>query len=246
MFLKSADEEKSLRVAGQINASIHRAIRTAIKPGITLMQLNELAEELLTRAGASSSFQTVAAFPGLICISLNDEIGHGVPDYRRLQLGDLVKVDIGVAMDGMHSDCARTHIVGGGSLEAKRLLGVTKLALERGIQAAQIHARTSDISYAVWETVHSAGFDLVRHAFGHGIGRHLHEDPQISSFGPAGMGPVLAPHMALAIEPVVVSGDRTIRKRADGWTEYTADGGLSAHFEDTILLHPGGPEILTR
>jgi methionine aminopeptidase type I len=246
MFLKTVDEEKALREAGRVNAVIHHAIRTAMKPGISTLQLNEIAEELLHRFGAASSFQSTTTFPGHICVSVNDEIGHGIPNQRRLQAGDLVKIDVGVAYDGMHSDCARTHIVGTGSPEAKRLLGVTKLALERGIRAAQIHARTSDISYAVWQTVQLAGFDVIRHAFGHGIGRHLHEDPQIASFGPPGLGPVLAPHMALAIEPVVVSRDRTVRKRTDGWTEYTADGGLSAHFEDTVLLLPSGPEIVTR
>lgn len=246
MFVKSADEVCALRVAGRINASIHRMLYAALRPGMTTEELDAIAAEELEGHGAVSSFQGVNAFPAHICVSVNDEIGHGLPGKRVIQNGDLVKIDIGVQFDGMHSDCARTYLIGNGSAEARRLLEATKTALNSGIAAAHVHARASNISNAVWRSVRMRGFDVVRGAFGHGIGHHLHEDPQLPNFGPPGLGPVLLPQMAFAIEPVVVTQRRAVRKGADGWTECTVDGSLAAHFEDTILLHPGGPEILTR
>lgn len=224
----------------------HEAVRNMLRPGVPTQELDGIAGDVMSRHGAVSSFRETTEFPKQICISVNDEVGHGIPGARTLCPGDLVKVDIGVLYDGMHADCARTHVVGRGTPEARRLLGVTKLALDRGINAIRIHGRLSDVSHAVWQTVTAGGFDVFRQAFGHGIGHQLHEEPQIASFGPPGLGPVLLPHTAFAIEPVVVAGDRAIKKSVDGWTECTLDGRLAAHFEDTVLLTPAGPEIVTR
>lgn len=242
---KSDWEIALLREAGRINAGAHRQAETWMVPGTTTQQLDDALARFITDQGGRSSFQGVFGFPGATCISVNDGVGHGVPGPQELQEGDVVKVDIGVEFEGYHSDAATTYIVGTGSPSAKRLLKVTEEALWAGIRAAEVGRRMSDISHALYQVVTTHGYQVVRHAFGHGIGEHLHEDPQIAPFGPAGYGPRVRPGMILAIEPIVVAGGRYTTTLADGWTTRTIDGSLAAHFEHTIRTTEEGPEVLT-
>ena len=249
--IKSERELDAMRRAGRVVAEMHRRLKDLIKPGITTGELDREARAVLKEHNAEPSFLNYAPvpgltpFPGVICTSLNEEIVHGIPGSRVLQDGDLVKIDAGAVVDGFHGDGAVSTVAGEGTDKTKALAEATKRALEIGIDAAQPGNRISDIGAAIEEYILPLGYELVREYTGHGIGRRLHEPPQIPNFGIPGRGSVLKPGMTIAIEPMVNAGDWETSTLEDGWTVVTMDGSLSAHFEHTIAITESGPEILT-
>lgn len=243
--LKRPDELTKLKLCGKVNAIVKRELAHALEPGITTKDLDELAAEVMRSHGASSSI-TELGFPGSICISLNDEVGHGVPSNYVIQEGDLVKLDVAVELAGYHTDSATSLIVGKAPEQTHQLVKATQAALEAGIRAATPGKHCSDISATVFNKVKEHGYSVIRKAFGHGIGTELHEDPQIANFGPPNMGPKLRPGMVLAIEPLVSTGNGFAYRTANGWADITSDHSLAAHFEDTIVITEVGPEVITR
>ncbi len=247
---KSPPEIEKMRRAGRIVAGTIDAVLRAIAPGTTTLDLDRVAEAYIREQGATPSFLGYGSppFPASICTSLNDEIVHGIPSPKRvLREGDLVSLDFGAIWEGFHADSAVTVFVGEPpSPEAAELVRVTEAALEAGIQQIRPGGRLSDISHAVERVASAAGFGVVREYVGHGIGRNLHEDPQIPNYGPPGRGPELRPGLVIAVEPMVNLGGWETRVLADDWTVVTADGTLSAHFEHTIAVTEDGAEVLTR
>ncbi|HEX9824389.1 MAG TPA: type I methionyl aminopeptidase [Actinomycetota bacterium] len=244
---KSPEELEKLRRAGRITARAREAVVAAVRPGVTTAQLDAIAEEVMRSEGAVPSFKGYRGFPASICASINQELVHGIPGPRALREGDLFSVDVGAIWEGFHGDSAVTVYVGDsppGDLE--KLMRVTEESLEAGIGRALAGGRLSDISHAVEQVVEGAGFSVVREYVGHGIGRALHEDPQVPNYGTPGRGPELRPGLALAIEPMVNAGGWETRQLDDGWTVVTADGSLCAHFEHTVAITEDGPEVLTR
>jgi methionyl aminopeptidase len=246
--LKNALEIERMRASGLVVAEVLDAIGARIGPGVTTAELDRLAESIIKgHDGARPAFKGYGGFPATICASINDEVVHGIPSVsRRLQEGDIVGIDVGVLLDGYHADAARTFAVGRVSTEAEDLLRITQAALAAGIAAAQPGGHLGDISAAIQRVVEMAGFSVVRELVGHGIGQHLHEDPQVPNFGNAGRGLPLDPGLVIAIEPMVNRGDCGVRTLEDAWTIVTADGTLSAHFEHTVAITENGPEVLTR
>lgn len=246
--LKSAPEIARMRASGRIVAAVLEAMGRAIRPGITTGELDELAEGIIRRhPGARPAFKGYGGFPGSICASVNDEVVHGIPSpARRLDAGDIVGIDVGVILGGYHADAARTFGVGKVADPAARLLEVTQRALEAGIEAARPGGFLGDISASIQDVVEAAGFSVVRDLVGHGIGQHLHEDPQVPNFGTPGRGLALEPGLVIAIEPMVNCGDSSVRTLEDAWTIVTTDGALSAHFEHTVAITDVGPDVLTR
>jgi methionyl aminopeptidase len=243
---KSADEIDRMRRAGRVVAATIERLRSAVRPGATTGQLDRLAEEAIRAAGAVPSFKGYRGFPGSICTSVNEQVVHGIPGSRVLREGDLLSLDVGAIWDGYHADSAVSLFVREPpSAEAEKLVRVTEESLEAGISQIRVGGRLSDISHAVQEVAEGAGFSVVREYVGHGIGRSLHEDPQIPNFGPPGRGPELRPGLVVAVEPMVNLGEWETRVLADQWTVVTADGSLSAHFEHTIALGEHGAEVLT-
>ncbi|HEV8572398.1 MAG TPA: type I methionyl aminopeptidase [Actinomycetota bacterium] len=243
---KSADEIERMRRAGRVVAATIERLVAGVRPGATTAQLDRLAEEAIRSAGAVPSFKGYRGFPASICTSLNEQVVHGIPGSRVLREGDLLSLDVGAIWDGYHADSAVSVFVGEpSSAEAEKLVRVTEESLEAGIAQIRQGGRLSDISHAVQETAEGAGFSVVREYVGHGIGRSLHEDPQIPNYGPPGRGPELRPGLVLAIEPMVNLGGWETRVLADEWTVVTLDGSLSAHFEHTIVLGEDGAEVLT-
>ncbi|MDI3328213.1 MAG: type I methionyl aminopeptidase [Alicyclobacillaceae bacterium] len=243
---KSKAELEWMREAGRIVALAHQAVAKAVAPGITTRELDRIADEVIRKHGAVPSFKGYHGYPASICVSVNEELVHGIPGKRVLEEGDIVSIDIGASYHGYHGDAAVTLPVGKISDLARRLLEVTEAALYKGIEKAVVGNRLSDISHAVQVHVESHGFSVVRDYVGHGIGRDMHEDPQIPNFGPPGHGPRLKPGMTLAIEPMVNAGTYRVKTLPDNWTVVTEDGSLAAHFEHTIAVTEGEPEILTR
>lgn len=235
-----------MRHAGQIVAAVLAGLGERIKPGITTASLDAWAEQYIRRQGGVPSFKGYRGYPASVCISIDSEIVHGIPGRRRLKEGQIVSLDVGVIYEGYQGDAATTVGVGQISHEAAELLRVTQRALAAGIAMARAGRRLGDVSHAIQVTAEAAGFNVIREYVGHGIGTEMHEDPQIPNFGPAGRGPVLRPGMTLAIEPMVVTGDYLTRVLDDGWTVVTADGSLAAHFEHTVAVTSGDPEVLTR
>lgn len=235
-----------MRRAGRALAEVHRELAKAIAPGVQIRDLDTLADRLIRERGGIPSFLGYRGYPGRICASPNEIIVHGIPDERVLQEGDILSVDVGLTLDGWHADSAVTHAVGTITPEARRLLEVTEASLAAGIDQCRPGRHLSDVSHAIEEVVVGGGFSVVREFVGHGIGRALHEDPQVPNFGPPGEGPVLEPGMVLAIEPMVNVGGWKTKTLADGWTVVTLDGSLSAHFEHTVAITENGPEVLTR
>jgi len=236
-----------MREANQIVAETHALLSEKIKPGISTAELDQLADEFIRSKGAVPSFKGYQGFPASICISINEEVVHGIPaDHRYLEAGDIVSIDIGTFYEGFNGDAARTHAVGSISDNANKLLKVTEESLLKGIEKAVIGNRLFDISHAVQEYVEKNGFSVVRDYVGHGIGRDMHEDPQIPNFGPAGKGPKLKEGMTLAIEPMVNIGSYEVETLEDEWTVVTKDRSLSAHFEHTIAVTKNGVEILSK
>lgn len=244
--IKSKEEVQMMRRAGKVVAQVLERLKTAVSPGLMTKELNRIAEEELHRLGAKASFKGYRGYPASLCVSINEEIVHGIPSERRLLEGDIVSLDFGAFVDGFHGDAAITLGVGRISRQAAELLEVTEKALMLGIQMARNGTRLGDLSAAIQEYVEGHGFNVIREYCGHGIGRELHEDPQVPNFGLPGTGPVLRPGMTLAIEPMVTPGDwRTTVDRSDGWTVRTVDRSLAAHFEHTIAIGENGTEILT-
>jgi methionine aminopeptidase type I len=246
IHVRTLAEIERIRQCGTINANIHAKVQDLLQPGISTLELNDRAAELIHLYGAKSSIRDTHGFPGDICISVNEEVGHGVPGRYIIRDGDVVKIDVSVEFEGYHTDCAVTHIVGNGSHEAQRLVDITSQALWSGISSAKPNRRCSDISFAVFQVIQGNDYSVIRHAFGHGIGKDLHESPPIANFGPPNRGPRLRPGMVIAIEPVVSAGSRYTLRHPNGWTDTTVDGSLGAHFEHTVLITDGEPEVLTQ
>lgn len=243
--VKSQHELEIMREAGRIVARAHEAVRLSIRPGVRTLDLDAVADEVIRSAGATPSFKGYQGFPGAICASVNDELVHGIPGERILREGDIVSVDIGAYYKGYHGDSAFTHPVGEVTEEARRLLEVTEESLREGIRQATVGGRLSNISNAVQAYVEARGFSIVREYVGHGIGRDMHEPPQIPNYGPPGRGPRLRKGMVLAIEPMVNAGAPDVKTLGDRWTVVTADGSLCAHFEHTVAIDDDGPVLLT-
>ncbi len=247
MISRKSDREIALmREAGRIVALAHQEVKKAVRPGVTTQEIDVLVEDIIRSYDATPSFKGYGGFPGSACTSINDEVVHGIPSkQRKLKQGDILKVDIGAYYKGYHGDSAWTYPVGEISEEAKNLLKATEEALFKGLEHAKSGARLSDISSAIQIHAENKGFSVVRDFVGHGIGKNLHEAPQIPNYGPPGKGPVLKPGMTLAIEPMINSGKKEVRVKSDQWTAVTVDGSLSAHFEHTVLITDEDYELLT-
>jgi len=246
VVLRSARELDLIREAGRIVARVLDALGEAVAPGMTTAELDGLAERMIRSAGALPTFKGYQGFPASICVSLNDEVVHGIPGGRRLQPGDVISCDVGATLAGYIGDGARTFALAPVAPEAHRLLEVTECALAAGVAAAVPGGRVGDISHAVQSVVERAGYSVVRRFCGHGVGTSMHEEPQVPNHGLAGHGPRLRPGMVLAIEPMVCAGGFDVRIAANGWTVSTVDGSLAAHFEHTVaLVEEGAPRVLT-
>ncbi|MBU2489947.1 MAG: type I methionyl aminopeptidase [Proteobacteria bacterium] len=245
VVLKSSWEIAKLEAANQIVAKVLAAVSAQVAPGADTLGLNELAERMCREAGAVPAFLGYRGYPYSLCVSVNQEVVHGFPSRRKLKSGDIVSMDFGALLDGFYGDSAITVPVGQVSDQAELLLDATRLALEQGIAAAVVGNRLSDIGHAVQSVVEQAGFSVVRKFVGHGIGRELHEEPQIPNYGRPGRGIRLLEGMTLAIEPMVNAGGHDVKVLEDGWTAVTTDGSLSAHFEHTIAILESGPKVLS-
>ncbi|MAQ12929.1 MAG: type I methionyl aminopeptidase [Chloroflexi bacterium] len=243
--VKSPQELDSMRRAGKIVGNVIDLLKAAVAPGMTTKDLDEIAYKEITRQKAKPTFMGYHGFPASICTSVNEEIVHGIPGKRILQEGDIVKVDVGATIEGFIGDAAVSLPVGEVTPEAITLMEDTRISLEEGIRAAQPGGRVGDIGAAVQAYGESRGYGVVREFVGHGVGRFLHEDPQVPNYGQAGMGPLLRVGMCIAIEPMFNLGDWHTKILDDEWTVITADGKLSAHFEHSIAITEDGPEILT-
>ena len=245
IFIKNDLELDLMRKAGKIVAETLLLLEHEIKPGISTKELDAIAEQFITEQGAKPSFKGLYGFPATLCISVNNEVVHGIPGGYILKDGDIVSIDCGACLDGFHGDAARTFPVGNISEDASKLIKVTEQSFFEGIKFAQIGNRLTDISHAIQDHIEANGFSVVRDFVGHGIGRDLHEDPEVPNFGRPGRGPVLTKGMVLAIEPMVNVGTFKVRTLRNDWTVVTSDGSLSAHYENTVAILPDGPEVLT-
>jgi len=243
--LKSPREIECMRQAGRITAAARSLAGKLVLPGATTREIDAAVRRFIESRGAVPSFLNYNGYPGSACISVNDEVIHGIPGNRMLREGDIVSVDVGAYYRGFHGDCAATFPCGTVSPEAEHLIAVTEQSFWEGIRCARPGNRVLDISHAVQRHVEENGCSVVRDYVGHGVGSKLHEPPEVPNFGPAGHGPRLVSGMTLAVEPMVNAGGWEIRVLADGWTVKTADGSLSAHYENTILITDGEPEVLT-
>ena len=243
--LKSPHEIELMRRAGKITAAARAYAQGLVRPGVTTQEINSAVEHFIRKQGAVPSFLHYNGYPASVCVSVNDEIIHGIPGKRVLQDGDIVSVDVGAYIGGFHGDCAATFACGTISEEAQRLIDVTRQSFFEGIRYAKEGHRLLDISAAIQEYVEANGFSIVREYVGHGIGTQMHESPEIPNYGHPGHGPKLLRGMTLAIEPMVNAGAAAIRQMPDGWTVRTRDGKYAAHYENTILITDGEPEILT-
>lgn len=246
IYYKSAREIALMRRGGRVLAGVMERLRERVKPGMTTQEIDEDVESFILRHGARPAFKGYRGFPATVCISVNDEVVHGIPSAaRHLQEGDVVGFDLGCIVGGYYADCAFTLALGEVPPAVEKLLAVTRESLERAIAECRPGRRLSDVSHAVQQHVEAHGFGVVRAFVGHGIGRALHEEPQIPNFGEPGRGPQLRPGMVLAIEPMVTMGNWEVRVLDDGWTAVTQDGSLAAHFEHTVAITEDGPDILT-
>jgi methionyl aminopeptidase len=245
IICKSAGEIEKLRRSGRMARALLEELRGRIKPGVSTLELEKYLERRIAQLGARSAFKGYRGYPCCLCASANDEVIHGIPSERPLEEGDILSLDTGVVVDGYYGDSAITVPVGEISESTQRLLRVTQEALQLAIEQARLGNRLGDISATVQRHVEANGYSVVREFVGHGIGRQLHEDPQIPNFGQPGHGPVLKQGMVLAIEPMVNAGGPAVRVLADNWTAVTSDGTLSAHFEHMVAVSRNGPDILT-
>ena len=244
--IKSPREIEMMRKAGEILAATHEELRKAIKPGMSTLDIDRLGEKIIRSYGCIPSFKNYNGYPASICVSINDEVVHGIPNRRRiLKEGDIVSLDAGVIYNGYHSDAARTWAVGEISPEAQKLIDVTKQSFFEGIKFAKAGNHLNDISAAIQSYAESFGYGVVRDLVGHGIGTHLHEDPEVPNFAMKRKGILLRPGMTLAIEPMINMGRPEVAWLDDDWTVVTEDHSLSAHYENTILITEGEPEILS-
>jgi methionyl aminopeptidase len=243
--LKSEQEIEAMRRAGKITAAARALAGEMVKPGVTTHQIDQAVFHFMRSEGATPSFLHYNGYPASVCVSVNDEIIHGIPGPRVIHEGDIVSVDVGAFIGGFHGDCAATYPCGEVSEEALRLIRVTQQSFFEGLKAAREGHRLSDISAAVQKYVEENGFSIVREYVGHGIGHHMHEPPEVPNYGIAGHGPRLLRGMTIAVEPMVNAGTASIIQMPDGWTVKTADGKYAAHYENTILITAGDPELLT-
>jgi methionyl aminopeptidase len=244
--LKSVREIGLMRRAGHILDDVVERLRGSVKPGLSTLEIDEDVERFILSRGARPAFKGYRGFPATVCISINEEVVHGIPSaQRRVKEGDIVGLDLGCIVDGYYADCAFTLAVGDVPPRVQELLDATRQSLEAGIAECRSGRRLSDVSHAIQSHVEGHGFSVVRAFVGHGIGRALHEEPQVPNFGDPGRGPQLRPGMVLAIEPMVTMGSWEVRILDDGWTAVTKDGSLAAHFEHTIAVTEAGPEVLT-
>lgn len=251
IHLKTSEELKKMRQAGRIVAEVHALMRERVAPGVTTAELNEMAEDLIRQHDAIPSFKgyppgSPHPFPAAICASINEELVHGIPGPRVLKEGDIISIDVGAIHEGYHGDAALTLPVGEIDEETQRLLNVTRDSLYAGIAQCRVGNRSGDISAAIQRYVEERGFNVVREYTGHGIGRRMHEDPQVPNWGEPGRGVKLRSGMTIALEPMVLAGDYHVRVANDQWTVVSADRRLTAHFEHTIVIRNGEAEILTR
>ena len=243
--IKNEHELRSMRRACRITAEARALAGSMVKPGVTTKEIDKAVHDYIVAQGAKPSFLNYGGFPASSCISVNHTVIHGIPGGYILKDGDIVSVDVGAFYKGFHGDCAATYPCGTISAEAQKLIDVTKQSFFEGIRYATSGHRVSDISHAIQTYVESNGFSVVRSFVGHGVGRQLHEEPEVPNFGKPGHGPRLLKGMTLAIEPMVNAGVYDVRVLKDGWTTVTSDGKLSAHYENTVLITDGEPEILT-
>ncbi len=242
---KSKDEIATMRHAGRIVAETLRLIESKIRPGVETIELDRIAENFIRKSGAKPAFKGYKGFPASICASPNEVVVHGIPGQRRLKEGDIISIDVGAEYNGYYGDAAATFPVGKISEQAQRLIDITKLALHKGIEQCVESNHLYDISHAIQTTAEAAGYSVVKEFVGHGIGREMHEDPQIPNFGLSGRGPKVKAGMVFAIEPMVNIGGFKVNILPDHWTVVTADRSLSAHFEHTVAVTKEGPDVLT-
>ena len=243
--LKNGHELERMRKACKITAAARALAGEMVRPGVSTKAIDQAVHDFIVSQGAKPSFLGYGGFPASTCISVNDVVIHGIPGGYTLKEGDIVSIDVGAYYQGFHGDCAATFACGNISEEAQRLIDVTRESFYEGIKYAKRGHRVSDISHAIQTHVESNGFSVVRSFVGHGVGAQLHEEPEVPNFGAPGRGPRLVPGMTLAIEPMVNAGGHEVRVQKDGWTVLTVDGKLSAHYENTVLITDGEPEILT-
>lgn len=243
--IKSPREIDLMRKAGRITAQARALAGSMVRPGVTTLEIDRAVREYICSQGAEPSFLNYQGYPGSACISVNEVVIHGIPDHKKLREGDIVSVDVGAYIDGFHGDCAATFPCGKITPQAQKLIDVTRQSFFEGIKLAVKDNRVSDISHAVQQYVEANGFSVVRDFVGHGVGREMHEPPEVPNYGPAGHGPRLVPGMVIAVEPMVCAGDWRVKVLKDGWTTVSADGSLTAHYENTVLITEGEPEILT-
>lgn len=247
IILKTPDEIEVMAMASKLVAETHQVVRQAVKPGVTTLELDRLAEEYIRSHGGIPAFKGYRNFPGTLCTSVNEQVVHGIPSNRVLKEGDIIGLDLGAIVNGFYGDAAVTLPVGEVSPEVLTLLTISEESLFKGIEQARVGNRLSDISAAIQQHAEAAGYAIVRDFVGHGIGRHLHEEPQVPNYGKPGQGPRLQVGMVLAIEPMINMGHHQVKILEDQWTAVTKDGSVSAHFEHTIAIQPSGPpRILTR
>ncbi len=243
--LKSPHEIEAMRRAGRLTAQARAVAAAMIRPGVTTHEIDAAVRRFIESHGAKPSFLGYGGFPGSACISVNEVVIHGIPGPRKLKEGDIVSIDVGACIGGFHGDCAATYPVGEISPEAEKLIRVTQQSFWEGIRFAKQGCRISDIGHAVQTYVEANGFSVVRDFVGHGVGRKLHEAPEVRNFGEPGHGPRLTPGMTIAVEPMVCAGDWQVKVLSDDWTTVSRDGSLTAHYENTILITEDGPEVLT-
>ena len=245
IIIKNDNEVSLMRKAGKIVGETLLLLENEIKPGITTAELDKIAEEFITKHGAKPSFKGLYGFPSSLCISVNEQVIHGIPGEYMLKDGDIVSIDCGACIDGFHGDAARTFPVGNISSDAQKLIDITKESFFKGIEYAKVGNKLGYVSHEIQSYVEAAGFSVVRDFVGHGIGANVHEDPNVPNFGKAGIGPDLVKGMVLAIEPMVNIGNHKVKTLRNGWTVVTRDSSLSAHYENTVAILSDGPEILT-
>ena len=243
--IKSQKEIELMRRAGKITAAARALAGEMVTPGVTTREIDKAVHDFILKQGAIPTFLGYGGYPASVCVSVNDEVIHGIPGSRKLREGDLVSIDVGATKDGYVGDCAATFIAGKGSPEAEKLIEVTKQSFFEGIKYARVGYRVSDIGSAVQRYVEENGFSVVRDYVGHGVGSVMHESPEVPNFGKPGRGPRLMAGMTIAVEPMVTAGGYEVRVLGDDWTVVTQDGSLAAHYENTILITNSDPEILT-
>ena len=247
IMIKSPQEIEKMRMSGIALRKVHDTIAPHVKAGASTMDLEEIAVSKIAELGGKAAFKGYHGYPSALCTSINDEVVHGMPNAKRiLKDGDILSIDCGVIIDGFYSDAAVTYAIGKPTPETQKLLDVTKASLEAAIEQCQVGGRLFDISATVQEICEAEGFGVVREFVGHGIGRSMHEDPQVPNFGTRGKGPRLKAGMVLAIEPMINAGKPEVKVLKDGWTAVTIDGSYSAHFEHTVAITKDGPVVLTR